>query len=164
MSIQMNEMDAGALAIELKRAFANVVRPKSLFNMSADFRKLRSEQVQALEDFDWVHGNPDQIDVVYDVATFISKEGYRYLLPRVFEFCVRWGEEATSLSFVNSFFILLKVEDSLSEWFADYSPAEKEITLRVIGTVYELFDILVEDMSDPFDALFAAELESALSV
>jgi len=85
-------METVELPQKLIAVFGTNPRPETLLDMSNETRKRYAKEVDALEAMDWEHGNPDDLDAFYEPNTFLSIVGYKYLIPKVFQFCQKWPE------------------------------------------------------------------------
>ncbi len=77
---------------KLNTTFGANPRPSTLLVMSDETRKRYANEVAALEEMDWEHGVPSDLDDFYEPNTFLSISGYKYLIPKVFAFCQKWPE------------------------------------------------------------------------
>jgi hypothetical protein len=123
-------------------------RPPSLFSVKEKaFRKRYQAEFDQLEAFDWSHGTPDQLRKVYEPNTHLSTEGYKWLLPRVFQFCIKWREDARRTDFVYVYFQLPQIRISKG-MFSMFSGAEKSMLWDVIEFVHQELDFDILDSSE----------------
>ncbi|MEQ6204730.1 hypothetical protein ABMC88_16935 [Sulfitobacter sp. HNIBRBA2951] len=83
-------MDLSRLSQELASTFGKSTKPVTLLAISRETRDRYADQVAALESMDWESGTPSDLDAFYEPNPALSSAGYRYLIPKVFAFCLRW--------------------------------------------------------------------------
>lgn len=117
-------MQPEKLLQELQITFGRCARPKKLLDMSEQTRHRYATETAAFDAMDWENGTPDDLDAFYELNTFLSSEGYRYLIPKIFAFCMRWPD--VNKDIINVVFMLPFVSD-LDTFLEGYSTQEKKL-------------------------------------
>lgn len=105
---------------EIELVFGGLPRPPTLLNMNEYNRVRFASEVRALEEMDWDNGVPSDLEKFYEPNTFLSVDGYKYLIPKVFSFCRKWGDEICNTDFVPTMISLpfLTVQDEFLKMFS----------------------------------------------
>lgn len=83
-------MTTDELLKRLEDTFGDKPKPATLLDMSYETRRRYASEVAALEAMDWENGTPQDLDAFYEPNTFLSVSGFKYLIPKIFAFCMRW--------------------------------------------------------------------------
>lgn len=127
------------LVILLDKAFGQGAKPSHFIDCSEQFRARYSEEFVVLENLNWADMAPSDLEPLYEVTTIISAEAFRWLIPHIFRFCLKWPEIAASISFINYFHLDPLVKDS-NKLFRAYSPEEKKLVWEFLVRLDELLD------------------------
>ncbi len=127
------------LAILLDGAFGQRTKPSHFFDASEQFRARHSKELDILENLNWADVTPNDLKVLYEVNTFISAKAFRWLIPHIYRFCLKWPEVAARIDLINVFHLAPLVWDS-KNLFKSYSPEEKKLVWELLVRLDELLD------------------------
>lgn len=148
MTISKNSRNT--LAKKLNGAFGSATRPDSFFDVSKDYRHHYVNDFSDLEEMDWQTAEPADFKNIYESSTFISAEAFRYLIPHVFNYCVRWRDEAIPIDFISVFLDLARVSDRI-QMFVGYTKQDKELVWEFLTFIDDELGFDFIDREDGYE-------------
>jgi hypothetical protein len=142
---------AETILADVEDVFGTAVRPETIFDVKdRPFRDRFKKEFDHLEAFDWEHETPEKLLEIYEPNTFLSDAGFKYLLPKVFKYCLQWREAAIKTDFVYAYFLrpFFRLERGI---LADFTEAEGRALWHVIEYMNKELD---------FDSVDEEELKS----
>jgi len=133
---------------KLKVLFHNSSKPTNFYSVSDHFRQRYEQEFSVLETLDWQTASPKELSNIYEPNTFLTEAAYKYLVPNIFHYCLKYSESIPRVDLVNVFF-LLPVFSTQTDYFCGYSREQKEVYWKVFTYVNDTleFDLLDKDDS-----------------
>ena len=109
--------------------------------------EIYSDEFSMLQEFFWEDDTPSNLAIVHEPSTFITPEAYKFLIPRVFVFCEKWGSEVLGIDFLDVFFSLPLLDCDRIGVFESYSDIQKKLVwdFLIYGSSKFEFGSLKED-------------------
>ena len=110
----------------LKSSFSNDVKPTHFYDVSDHFRQQYEQEFSALEDLDWKSASPKKLLTIYEPNTFLSVEAYKFLVPHIFSYCLKYRDSVPPVDLVSVFFYLPLGDGQIGN-FHGYSKEQKKL-------------------------------------
>ncbi len=133
---------------KLETSFHNNVKPAKFYYVSDGFQQRYEQEFSVLETLDWENVSPEELSRVYEPNTFLSAEAYKFLIPRVVRYCLKYRNVVPCADLISVFFYLPILDERIGS-FHGYLIEQRKLyweAFSYINVTLE-FDLLDEEES-----------------
>ena len=118
-------------------------KPKSVLSVSdATAERYRADK-DCIDRIDWDHLCVDDLSPIYELSTFISRDAYLYLVPRIYRLLRLEGGAALHIDFVNVFMCVPYIASD--DFVAGLSVDQRASIELFVSSVESAFDVVFRE-------------------